>query len=109
MSEWVTFETNPETWPEPIHDGFSTVFERPDELVDGFEDTENLAGGSPRDPLNLDGGPPGPEGGAGEGTNWKNIGASLGAGTVLLVVLVAVVFGPALLQGAVSEAGRRAA
>jgi len=51
----------------------STVFERPAELIgqepgtvdEGpFEDTVDVPLGAPRDPLNLDGGPPGPAGGS---------------------------------------------
>jgi hypothetical protein len=47
-----------------------TAFENPGELpfVDS-EDSVDLPLGAPRDPLNLDGGPPGPEGGAGSGNN----------------------------------------
>jgi len=51
----LSFETRPETWPDPIRSGFSYVFERPDELVDGFEDTQDLPLGEVSDPLNLGG------------------------------------------------------
>lgn len=98
---FVEFETNPDTWLQPIRDGFSYVFENPNELVDGFEDTHDLPGGSPRDPLNLDGGPPGPEGGAGPGLNLDNIGATGGVVVLLLLLWLA----PSIVEGLASRGG----
>lgn len=47
----------------------SVVFERPGDFpwIEEGSDSADLPLGSIRDPLNLDGGPPGPTGGAGEG------------------------------------------
>jgi hypothetical protein len=88
----------------------STLFERPGELpwIEPGSDTADLPLGSPRDPLNLDGGPAGPTGGAGAGQDTPereallNIpwGRILGGLAVVGVLLVAVnAFAGGLAEG----------
>jgi hypothetical protein len=108
--------------PALLHDGIrgapqntlqdelvDATFERPEELRLGAEDSQDLPGGSLRDPLNLDPGPSGPRGGRDEPVVYAaaddvtnsfpdlEVPWWLGtAGVVAVLALLAVAFGQLL-------------